>query len=456
MLPLAMILRNQGFSVSGSDRSFDQGLGAEKAAFLRSLGILLFPQDGSGIINSDVVLVTSTAVEDSIPDVRAALEKGAGRISRARLLGDLFNRASTPIGVAGTSGKSTTTAMIGWILNQAGLDPTIVNGAVMKNFVAPGMPFASALVGKGAPFLCEVDESDGSIANFSPKIAVVNNITLDHKPLEELQALFGDFCGKSDCAILNLDNPGTRLLAENLPTGRRISYSLIDPDADLFGTLLHMEPESSLFRVTKRKNDQKVDVRLPVPGSHNVANAIAAIAASLAVGLSLAQAAKALENFSGVKRRLEFVGRENNIAVIDDFAHNPDKIAATLATLHTCPGRLLILFQPHGYGPLRLMKEEFIASFAEGLSRHDVLAITEPVYFGGTVDRSVNGEQIAKEIAAKGKNVLYDKNRNVLAQRLVKEAQQTDCIVIMGARDDSLSQLAEDVLNSVKQKETAS
>jgi UDP-N-acetylmuramate--alanine ligase len=189
MLPLALILKAKGFEVSGSDRSHDQGRTPEKFAFLRARGIALFPQDGSGIKGPEQTIVTSTAVEPEVPDVKAAFSAGAPLMTRAELLAQLFNAAPLSIGVAGTSGKSTTTGMIGWILSVAGRDPTIMNGAVMRNLVTPELPFASAAVGVGDAFVSEVDESDGSIAHYVPKIAVVNNIAFDHKPLDELRAL---------------------------------------------------------------------------------------------------------------------------------------------------------------------------------------------------------------------------------------------------------------------------
>jgi UDP-N-acetylmuramate--alanine ligase len=149
MLPLALILRAKGAAVSGSDRALDQGREPEKFAFLRRSGIALFPQDGSGV-QGDMIVVASAAVEESVPDVAAARRSGTQLVTRAELLAQLFNAARTAIGVAGTSGKSTTTGMIGWILAAAGLDPTVMNGAVMKNFVSASVPFASALVGDRA------------------------------------------------------------------------------------------------------------------------------------------------------------------------------------------------------------------------------------------------------------------------------------------------------------------
>ena len=200
MLPLALILRGKGVTVAGSDRSLDQGRLGAKFEYLKAQGIALFPQDGSGITSADQILVRSAAVEDTVGDVVAAKRVGAGDLKRPQLLAELFNAAPVRIGVAGTSGKSTTTGMIAWLLYRAGRDPTVMNGAVMKNFVTPDALFASALVGKGDAFVSEVDESDGSIARYEPTIAVVNNIALDHKSMDELRALFSGFVNNAEIA----------------------------------------------------------------------------------------------------------------------------------------------------------------------------------------------------------------------------------------------------------------
>src|ERR1700691_1131196 len=205
MTPLALIIQARGGHVEGSDRALDQGRNAERFDFLRARGVLLHPQDGSGINRPGQILVTSAAVEESIPDVQPARRIGAVVTTRAKLLAQLFNGAALSVGIAGTSGKSTTVGMVGWILHCAGKSPTIMNGADMKNFVDPGSPFVSARVGDGDIFVSEVDESDGSIALFKPAVAVVNNISLDHKPLEELRRLFRDFVAQAQTTVLNLD-----------------------------------------------------------------------------------------------------------------------------------------------------------------------------------------------------------------------------------------------------------
>src|SRR3954449_8942926 len=237
MTPLALIVQAKGGRVEGSDRALDQGRNTGRFDFLRSRGVLLHPQDGSGVRRAGQVLVTSAAVEETIADVQAARRIGAVVTTRAKLLAELFNASPLSVGVAGTSGKSTTVGMIGWILHRAGKSPTIMNGADMKNFVALDSPFASARIGDGKTFVSEVDESDGSIAFFAPRVAVVNNISLDHKSLEELRALFRDFVAKAEKVVLNVDNPETAALLPDLKPGRAVTYSIAGAQADLVASL---------------------------------------------------------------------------------------------------------------------------------------------------------------------------------------------------------------------------
>jgi UDP-N-acetylmuramate--alanine ligase len=459
MLPLALIVQGNGATVAGSDRALDQGRTAPKFDFLRAHGIALFPQDGSGVVDSRQIVVASAAVEDTVPDVQAARRAGAMLVTRAALLSELFNAAPKSIGIAGTSGKSTTTGMTGWILYAVGRDPTVMNGAVMTNFVTADVPFASALVGNSDIFVSEVDESDGSIAQYTPHIAVVNNISLDHKSMDELRALFRDFVAKADVAVLNLDNEETAAL---LPAAKRaITYSLGDQQADLVADKIEPAPDGIGFEVISRGDAEDTEkgpdsapprlrVKLQVPGRHNVSNALAALAAAMAVGVPLEETARVLEGFKGVRRRLEVVGTANGITVIDDFAHNPDKIAATLATLHDFPGRLLVLFQPHGFSPLTKMKTEFVEGFARGLNADDVLVMPEPVYFGGTTAREVTSEDIAAGVRAAGRMAFAFGDRDACGRKLLELARSGDRIVIMGARDDTLTQFARELLEGLK------
>jgi UDP-N-acetylmuramate--alanine ligase len=443
MLPLACIVRARGGSVAGSDRALDAGRLGPKFDFLRDQGIALFAQDGSGL-QPGMALVTSAAVEATIPDVARARELGLPHLTRPQLLAELLNAAGASVAVGGTSGKSTVTGMIGWILHRSGRRPTVMNGAVMKNFISPETPFASALVGDPELFVSEVDESDGSIALYAPSVAVLNNVSLDHKEMDELRALFGGFLGAARTAVVNLDDAESRALA---PAGA-IGFRFEAGECAVRGSQLSLTEEGSSFTVVS--GDQQAEVRLGVAGRHNAGNALAAISAAQALGVSLADAAAALADFAGLKRRLETVGSGGGVTVIDDFAHNPDKIAATLATLTARSGRLLVMFQPHGYGPLAKMGDELAATFASGMRGDDVLILSDPVYQGGTVDRSRGSEWLVDAVRRQGGRAEHLAERPAIAARLTELARPGDTIAILGARDDTLSEFAAELVGNLE------
>jgi len=447
MLPLALILRGAGAEVAGSDRSRDQGRTPEKFAWLESLGFALHPQDGSGIVSVRQTLVASAAVEDTVPEMVRAKELGCPRMSRAQLLATLFNAAGSRIAIGGTSGKSTVTGMAGWIMDQAGRDPTIMNGAVMKNYAAPDAPFASARVGSGEVFVSEVDESDGSIALYRPSVAVLGNVSLDHKSMEELRELFGDFLARADVAVINLDDPEVAALA---PRAKAVISFGIESAQAMIGVVpgsIIEGPTSLSATIADRRDGSHHLLALLVPGRHNLANALAALSACCAASIPLSTAVRALGSFVGLARRFDIVGTSHsNITVIDDFGHNPDKIAATLKTLKSHPGRVIAFFQPHGYGPLRQMGAELAQTFAEQLSRDDLTIFCDPVYFGGTVDRHEGSERIVRLIGEAGGKAEYIPSREDCATRIIELAQPGDRVVIMGARDDTLSMFARELL----------
>ena len=447
MLPLALILKGAGAQVAGSDRSRDQGRTPEKFAWLESLGFTLFPQDGSGITSAQQTLIASAAVEDTVPEMVRARELGCPRMSRAELLATLFNQAPESIAIGGTSGKSTVTGMTGWIMDQAGRDPTIMNGAVMKNYATPDAPFASARVGSGGVFVSEVDESDGSIALYQPGVAVLLNVSLDHKSMDELRQLFGDFLRVCDTAVVNLDDHEAGLL---LPVYTpSITYAIHNPVAQIGvvdGSIVE-GPFSISATLIDRREASHHDLKLQVPGLHNLSNALAAIAAASAADVAVADAVAALGSYAGLARRFDVIGTSHSgVTVIDDFGHNPEKCAATLSTLKAQPSRVIAFFQPHGYGPLHQMGHELAETFARLLGPEDVTILCDPVYFGGTVDRSEGSERIVRLIAEAGVSAQYIPSREACADRIVELARPGDRVVIMGARDDTLTLFARDLL----------
>lgn len=447
MLPLAQIAHGFAHPVAGSDRSRDQGRSPEKFAWLEENGFALFPQDGSGVTSPDQVLVASAAIEDTVPEVARAREIGCERLSRAELLSQLFNAADFSVAVGGTSGKSTVTGMIAWILSEAGHDPTVMNGAVMKNFVSPANPFASARIGSRKLFVSEVDESDGSIALYRPSVGVLLNVSLDHKSIEELRVLFGNYLAASGTAVINLDSAEAGYLAGRARAA--VTFGLRARDADLTvdpDTIAQTVSGIEAVLIDNRRREA-FPLSVPMPGLHNLSNALAAIAAASAAGIGVANAAFALRSFAGLARRFDVIGTSpSGVTVIDDFGHNPEKCAATLRTLKATPGRVIAFFQPHGYGPLRQMGEELARTFARELGPDDVTILCDPVYFGGTVDRSVGSERIASLIEAAGGGAEYIADREACGTRILALAQAGDRVAVMGARDDTLTEFAQSIL----------
>ncbi|WP_133365579.1 glutamate ligase domain-containing protein [Qipengyuania sediminis] len=437
MLPLAQIVKSRGALVAGSDRSRDQGRLPEAFAAMERDGFALFPQDGSGIASRDQIVVASAAIEDSVPEIARAKALGCLRMTRAELNSILFNTSGAGIAVAGTSGKSTVTGMLGWILHRGGRDPTIMNGAVMKNFAA------SAVSGAGGLYVSEVDESDGSIALYRPAVGVLLNASLDHMGMDELRALFTGYLARSRIAVVNADDAEALALLRHAK--KAVTFAIDEPRAQI-GIVpgsVAAAPTRQAALVIDRHDASEHALRLPLPGRHNLANALAAIAGAAAAGVPVAIAVEALASFAGLARRFDIVGTtQSGITVIDDFGHNPEKCAATLRTLKAHPGRVIAFFQPHGYGPLRQMGAELADVFAHELGPGDETFVSDPVYLGGTVDRSLGSERVVELIRAAGGRAEHVPERAEVGARIVDMARPGDRIVVMGARDDTLSLFA--------------
>jgi UDP-N-acetylmuramate--alanine ligase len=229
-----------------------------------------------------------------------------------------------------------------------------------------------------------------------------------------------------------------------MPADKVIGYGFDSPSADFLGKDLRLEANS--VRFTVEAEGARHEVCLGVPGRHNASNALAALTASRLLGVPIEDSAAALARFEGLRRRLELVGEAAGVTVIDDFAHNPDKIAATLATMRAQPGRLLIMFQPHGYGPLIKMGEPLAASLADGMAPDDRLYLPDPVYQGGTVERTRGSDWLTEEVRGHGKQAEHIPERSKVGDALVAEARSGDRILIMGARDDTLIDFARELI----------
>lgn len=443
MSALAVLLAKNGYAISGSDRGFDAQKGADVREKLMKQGIALFAQDGSGVTKDLDCVVVSSAVEESVPDVKAARALNIPVRKRAEILAD-FLATTNGIAIGGTSGKTTVTAMTAHILKQAGVDPNVVNGGVMLNYHTD-TETGNVLTGKGGFCVIEADESDGSIALYSPAVSVVTNISLDHKPIEELRPLFAGFIQKASVgAVVNLDCAETakmRSLNKNV-----LTFSLKDESADLYARDITPTDRGVKFKLNRD------EAELLVAGRHNVANALAAIGAADLLGVPRAKSLSALASFKGVKRRLETLGEAGGVYVIDDFAHNPEKIAATLDTLKEKSGRLIVIFQPHGFAPTKLMKDGYIKTFLTKTDMDDIIIMPEIFYAGGTTTKDVSSADIVKELARAGKKAHFIPERAKIAKLVLSLAKAGDRVVVMGARDDTLTDFAYGILKELGER----
>jgi len=443
MSALAQLLVTRGASVSGSDRSFDRGETPAKFSTLQEQGIHLYPQDGSGLTVDTDVLVVSTAIEESVPDVKAAMEHGISIKRRSELLAEIFHSHEIRIAVGGTSGKSTVTGMLGHILQRLGTNPTVIGGAATLG-TASSIGLSNVIAGGKEICVIEADESDGSIELYNPSISILTNLTLDHLPMERLETLFRAFLTRSGRAVLNLDDPGSARLRSSCE--QATTFSLEDRTADVNAENVTPLAEGCRFLLNG------ATIELLVPGKHNVSNALAAIAACRAIGIDCVAAAEALSDFPGMKRRLETVGKANEVTVIDDFAHNPDKIAASLECLKEFDGRLIVVYQPHGFAPTRLCREGLIDTFSDKLGPEDLLIMPDIYYAGGTAAKDISSRELVEEIGARSIDVRHIPERAAIADFILAECRPGDRIVVMGARDDTLSVFAREIRGRINEQ----
>ncbi|MDI6792518.1 MAG: Mur ligase domain-containing protein [bacterium] len=438
MNSLAQIIVERGFTVSGSDRAFDQKVSPDLAGKLAELGIILSTQDGSVFDKRDVrQVVVSTSIEDDNPDLKRAGQLGLPILHRAELLAQVSN-TSRSIVVAGTSGKTTTTGIIGYVLYYLGLNPTVVNGGVIKNWAETDL-IGNAISGHDSNLaVIEADESDGTISLYRPSIGVVLNIALDHKPLSELEPLFNSFAqAVKETLILNLDCARS----SELRGSAKITTFGIGSNASRSIKQLELGPSGATFLL------EGTSYYVPLLGRHNVSNALAAIAALRATGLSHTEISRALAEFKGIKRRLELIGEKNGVKVFDDYAHNPDKIRASIETLRPFFKRLIVIFQPHGFGPTRLLKEGLISTFETCLDKNDLLYIPDIYYAGGTAARDISSADLIRPLKEKGLSAYYYPQRDEIVKEVAARVQPEDAVIVMGARDNTLSNLCRRLLS---------
>ncbi len=430
MSALAQFDALQGLAVSGSDRSADHGESRDVVERLEKVGVRVLPQDGSGV-TADMTVVVSTAIEDDNKDILRAKELGAEIVHRADHLASLAAARRT-VAVAGTSGKSTVTGMLFEILRAAGKSPSLIAGATLPSLRARGL-VGNAAVGKSDLLVIEADESDGTLTRYQPALGLLLNISKDHKELHELDALFKTFRSRSKSFVVNADAAALRGYEDGAAT---FGFSR----GELRACDLHVHPRGSSFEIAG------VPFTLEIPGQYNAENALAAAAAAKALGVPLETSASALKGFAGVGRRFQIIGLARGVEVVDDFAHNPDKVRAVLGAARLRAKRVLAVFQLHGFAPARFMKAEFIDAFADALRPEDALYLPDIYYVGGTAAKDVSSKDYADALAARGRRAYYRPDREALAAEIAREAREGDLVLVMGARDPTLTRLAEEIL----------
>ena len=427
--------------VTGSDRLISKGY-TDMALweYLRKLNIKLFPQDGSGIDEKTELVILSSAIEEDNPELKKARELNIPTMHRSELLAKHVAEHRT-IAVSGTSGKSTTTAMVYDILAFAGLSPSVITGAAILSLQKEQGVFGNVYKGQSDILVIEADESDGSIVKYHPHLGVCLNLQKDHKEINILQGFFKEFISHCKTAIINAEEDNLCSIA---PSGTK-TFGLTH--GDICPNSIKVDGFGSDFTI------QGQPFRLQVPGLHNVANATAAVAAALHMGVDLETCAKALNKFQGIARRFASIGSYDKIEVVDDFAHNPHKLAATIAAAHLRGKRVLAFYQPHAFASIKLLTPEFVESFSKSIGPDDHLWLTEVYYPGGTITPGVSCRAVYEGLKARGINASYDDCRERILAEMAAAAKPGDIVLVLGARDPTLTDFARKLLAALKERQ---
>lgn len=434
MSAIAQYLKASGKNISGSDRQFQKDIFNENRAALELVGITCFEQGAGGITADIDLVVVSTAVEDTVPEVQEAKRLGKPIVKRSELLAEIVLTKKT-IAIGGTSGKSTTSAMLYEILFHAGLKPSIIGGAGLTRLIQEGK-VGNAAYGEGEWLIIEADESDGSIVQYRPEIGVLLNIDKDHQDLDELVRLFGIFRTNSKHFIVNLAHSLSASLSKK---------SIFDFDCNeqskayMNATGFHQKGSMISFYVEEHS------FVVHSPGRHTMENAMAALAVAHSLGIQWEVCADALRNYEGIYRRHQVYGEKNGVILVDDFAHNPVKCARSIEACQPLAPKLIAWFQPHGYGPTRFLRHDFVEEIAKVLRPQDEIWMSEIYYAGGTAVKDISANDLIKDLTAKGVNAFFVADRKDLLETMRPHFTPSTTLLLMGARDPSLGEFAKQV-----------
>lgn len=427
MSGLAEILADVGFRVSGSDRS-KSGL----TEMLESKGITVFyGQRSENITDGIDCAVFTSAIREDNPEYIAVRKMGIPSLTRAELLGQLMKNYETSIAISGTHGKTTTTSMVGEILLKAGTDPTLSIGGILKTING------NIRVGGSRYFVTEACEYTNSFLSLSPTIGIILNIEEDHmdffKDLADIRHSFRRFAEllpAEGCLIINREIPALDEIIEGIPC-RVITFGM-SPGADYFPKSITCNDRGNPCFVLHSPGCDDRSFSLQVPGNHNVSNAIAAIALADRLSIPQDQIAEALHSYTGTDRRFEYKGTIGGVTVIDDYAHHPTEIAATLKAAAACPHQTLwCVFQPHTYSRTKT----FLKDFAQALTLADKVVLADIYAARETDTLGVSSQDLQVEIQALGKECHYFPTFDEIENFLLKNCIKGDLLITMGAGD---------------------
>ncbi len=439
MSAIAQYLAGIGKQVSGSDRYFIEGEVNDTRQKLEAAGIDCYLQDGTGIREEIDLVVVSTAVEDTVPEVQKAKSLQIPIIKRSELLA-MIARSKKTIAVGGTSGKSTTSAMLFQIMEQAGMQPSIISGAGLVSIIKEGK-IGNAKVGTGEWLIIEADESDGSIVQYTPQIGLLLNIDKDHQEMDELMEIFLKFKHNTQSFfIVNQSNKHAASLsvdlADDFGAGESTGAGYVGGDFVQEGMLIRFTINDHPFQ-------------LHSVGKHNMENVLAAVAVAHLLGVSYKDAATAIESYEGIYRRHQLLGIKNGLYVIDDYAHNPAKCAASILACQPIATKVIAWFQPHGYGPTRFLRHDFVEEFAAALRPQDEIWMSEIFYAGGTAVKDISANDLIEDIKKLGKNAFFVEDRNDLVSAIQPHITDDTVLLLMGARDPGLEAFCKQVYEAL-------
>jgi UDP-N-acetylmuramate--alanine ligase len=431
MSGIAEVLKNLGYEVRGSDLKESEITGR-----LRSLGITVNRGHRAENVHDAHVVVVSSAVSEDNPEVKAARERSIPVIPRAEMLSELA-RLKYGVLIAGAHGKTTTTSLIASVFASVGIDPTVVIGGKLKGVGS------HAILGQGDFLVAEADESDGSFLKLSPTIAVVTNIDREHMDffgtIEDLKKAFLSFMNKVPFYGIAIICTDSEYVKELLPKIQRriITYGLVN-DCDLRARNITVDGVKSRFEAIFR-GESLGYFEVPLPGSHNVCNSLAAIAAARELDIDIEKIREALRSFSGIQRRLEFKGEASGVRVYDDYGHHPTEIIVTLCAAKeamgqergTAKGRLIVLFQPHRYTRTR----DLLYDFFGALGNADKVVLMDIYSAGEKALSGINSRILQEGMKDRGIDVEYIQEREEILAYLKQELESGDMLLTLGAGD---------------------